>query len=376
MSKGWQRIFVPLMAVVIALAIASIIILFIAGVSGPSTGNPWNDFWNQIGERFSFLGRAFQAMFEGAFGSQFAWMNTIIRMTPLILTGLAVGFGFRAGVFNIGAEGQMAMGALTATVVAVNMPGVPMFVTIPICMLTGMLAGGVWAGIAGFLKAKTGAHEVISTIMLNWIASNITNWAVTAPFSTGSGTPKSPEIAVTAKLPILYSIEATFLSYGIIVAILAALVMYIILYKTSMGYEVKAVGFNPYAAEYGGIRVSKNIIMTMAISGALAGLAGTLESLGLYYRFYGTLTSGKGFDGISIALIGQNHPLGIIFASMLISGLRTGSNQMQFIGVPKHIVTIIQSIIIFLVAAERIVRTILGWDRKKKVKDGLAKSAS
>jgi simple sugar transport system permease protein len=376
MSKGWQRIFVPILAILVALVIASIIILCIGGTELESTGNGWNDFWNQIGARFAFLGRAFAAMFEGAFGSQFSWMNTIIRMTPLILTGLAVGFGFRAGVFNIGAEGQMAIGALMATVVAVQCASVPSFVAIPLCMIVGMLSGAVWAGIAGFLKAKTGAHEVISTIMLNWIASNITNWAVTAPFSTGSGTPKSPEIAETAKLPNILSVEATFLSYGILIAIAAAIVMYVILYKTSMGYEVKSVGFNPYAAEYGGIKVSKNIIMTMAISGALAGLAGTLESLGLYYRFYGTLTSGKGFDGISIALIGQNHPIGIIFASLLISGLRTGSNQMQFVGVPKHIVTIIQSIIIFLVAAERIVRAMVGWDRKKKVKDGLAKGAS
>lgn len=375
MKNNWKRIFIVI-AVAIALLIASVIIFAIGGQDVQPTGNGWNDFWNQISARLKFLADAYTAMFQGAFGSQFAWMNTIIRMTPLILTGLAVGFGFRAGVFNIGAEGQMAMGALMATIVAVNSAALPSFVAIPLCVITGMLSGAIWAGIAGFLKAKTGAHEVITTIMLNWIAYNIANWAVTAPFSTGSGTPKSPEIAEATKLPNILSAEATFLSYGILIAIAAAIIMYIILYKTSMGYEVKAVGFNPYAAEYGGIRVANNIILTMAISGALAGLAGTLESIGLYYRFYGTLTSGKGFDGISIALIGQNHPIGIIFASLLISGLRTGSNQMQFIGVPKHIVTIIQSIIIFLVAAERIVRYILGWERKKKVKDGLAKSAS
>ncbi len=350
-NRKWMRIAIPIISIIIALLIASIIILWIGEGS--------------IGERFAFLGNAYSEMIKGAFGSQTAIMNTIIKMTPLILTGLAVGFGFRAGVFNIGAEGQMAMGALVASIFAVNASSLPAFIAIPLTMLVGMLAGGIWAGIAGFLKAKTGAHEVITTIMLNWIAYNITNWAVTGPFNSGGGTPKSPEIATSTMLPNLLSSQATFMSFGILIAITAAVVIYILLYKTSMGYEIKSVGFNPYASEYGGINVSKNIILTMFISGALAGLAGTLESTGLYYRFYGTLSSGKGFDGISIALIGQNNPFGIIAASLLIGGLRTGSNQMQFAGVPKHIVMIIQSIIIFLVAAERIVMSLMGWNKRK-----------
>jgi len=353
-NNKWIKILIPIVSVFIALLVASIIILIIGE--------------GDLGQRFVFLGTAYSEMIRGAFGSSSALMNTIIKMTPLILTGLAVGFGFRAGVFNIGAEGQMTMGALAATIFAVNATQLPSFIAIPFTIIVGMLAGGIWAAIAGFLKAKTGAHEVITTIMLNWIAYNIANWAVTGPFNDGSGTPKSPEIAESAMLPNLLSSQATFLSFGIVIAIIAAIVIYFILYKTSMGYEVKAVGFNPYAAEYGGINVSKNIILTMAISGALAGLAGTLESIGLYYRFYGTLSSGKGFDGISIALIGQNNPIGIIFASLLIGGLRTGSNQMQFAGVPKHIVTIIQSIIIFLVAGERMVMTLLRLNKKKGVK--------
>ncbi|HPE69337.1 MAG TPA: ABC transporter permease [Thermotogota bacterium] len=351
MKTNLRRVLIPIVSVFISLLVASVIILWI-GEGG-------------FGERFVFLGDAYRAMLKGAFGDTAAWMDTIIKMTPLILTGLAVGFGFRAGVFNIGAEGQMAMGALTATLFAVNASSFPAFIAIPLTVIVGMLAGSVWAGIAGFLKAKTGAHEVITTIMLNWIAYNITNWAVSGPFNDGLNNPRSPEIAEATKLPNILSSQATFMSYGILIAIAAAVVIYVILYKTSMGYEIKSVGFNPYASEYGGINVSKNIILTMAISGALAGLAGTLESMGLYYRFYGTLTSGKGFDGISIALIGQNNPFGIIFASLLISGLRTGSNQMQYVGVPKHIVTIIQSIIIFLVAAERIITSLLRLDKRK-----------
>ncbi|MDN5360291.1 MAG: ral nucleoside transport system permease protein [Thermotogaceae bacterium] len=353
-KKQWMRVAIPIISIIISLLIASIIIIWIG--EGSFT------------DRIDFLVEAYTQLIKGAFGNKTAVMNTIIKMTPLILTGLAVGFGFRAGVFNIGAEGQMAMGALTATIFAVNAASLPSFIAIPLTMIVGMLAGAVWAGIAGFLKATTGAHEVISTIMLNWIAYNITNWAVTGPFNAGGGIPKSPEIASSAKLPNLLTSQASFMSFGILIAITAAVVMYIILYKTSMGYEVKAVGFNPFAAEYGGINVSKNIIVTMAISGALAGLAGTLEATGLYYRFYGTLSSGKGFDGISIALIGQNNPFGILAASLLIGALRTGSNQMQFAGVPKHIVMIIQSIIIFLVAAERMVMTIMGWNKKKGAK--------
>lgn len=153
---------------------------------------------------------------------------------------------------------------------------------------------------------------------------------------------------------------------GILISILSAVVIYIVLEKTKTGYEVKAVGFNPYAAEYGGINISKNIVMCMAISGALAGLAGALEVMGLHHRFLGTLSGGKGFDGISIALIGQNHPIGIIFASFLIAALRTGSSNMQFVGVPKHIVTIIQGIVIFLVAADRIVKTLLRFRKVKR----------
>ncbi|HOJ94574.1 MAG TPA: ABC transporter permease, partial [Fervidobacterium nodosum] len=182
---------------------------------------------------------------------------------------------------------------------------------------------------------------------------------------TGSGSPKSPEIAASAQLPILMKVGAMELSSGIIISILAAIFMYVFLNKTTVGYEIKAVGFNPYAAEYGGISVAKNVVLAMAISGALAGLAGVTELMGEHHRFLGELSGGKGFDGISIALIGQNNPIGIIFAALLIGALRTGSNEMQFMGVSKYIVIIVQAIVIFLVAADRIVRTIY---LRKKVK--------
>ena len=341
-----RSILVPILAVLIALLIASIIILLIGK-------NPL---------------MAYAVMLKGAFGSVRDLTNTIVKTTPLILTGLAVGFGFRAGVFNIGAEGQMAMGALFATIVGMNLGTVPPFLAIPITMFVGMLMGAIWAGIAGFLKAKTGAHEVITTIMLNWIAYYLGNYMVAAPLAVGSGTPKSPEISASARLPVIISVQAIDLTPGIIIAIIAAVIMYFLLERTSMGYEIKAVGFNPYASEYGGISVSKNVVLSMAVSGALAGLAGALEVMGLHHRYLGALTAGKGFDGISIALIGQNHPIGIIFAALLIGSLRTGSNAMQFAGISKHIVMIIQGIVIFLVAADRIVRTLMDYAKYKRMK--------
>lgn len=346
MNKKVYSLLVPVVSVIIALLIASIIIIMIGK-------NPLS---------------AYGIMFQGAFGGWEQLANTIVKMTPLIFTGLAVGFGFRAGVFNIGAEGQMAMGALFGSVIAMNMGGVPSVISIPLSILGGMLAGAIWASIAGFLKAFTGAHEVISTIMLNWIAANLASFMVTGPLAVGSGTPKSPEIAESAKLPILLKVQATELSIGIFIAIVAAIVMYIVLEKTTIGYELKGVGFNPLAAEYGGVSIKKSIIITMAISGALAGMAGIVDILGIApHRFVGELTGGRGFDGITIALIGRNNPIGIIFAALLIAALRTGSNAMQIQAqIPDDIVGIIQGIVIFLVAAERIVSTLLQWKRRKR----------
>ncbi|PIJ61900.1 ABC transporter permease [Mesotoga sp. H07.pep.5.3] len=338
---------VPIVSVLIALLIASIIIIMIG--KNPIT--------------------AYAIMLDGAFGSQEAIADTIMKMTPLILTGLAVGFGFRAGVFNIGAEGQMTMGALIGAVVAMNIGGIPSIIAIPLSILAGMLAGAFWASIAGFLKAFTGAHEVISTIMLNWIASNLASYMVTGPLAVGSGTPKSPEIAEASKLPVILKVQATELSIGIFIAVAVAIIMYILIEKTTTGYKLKAVGFNPHAAEYGGISIRKSIILTMAISGALAGMAGIVDLIGVPpHRFVGELTGGRGFDGITIALIGRNNPIGIIFAALLIAALRTGSNAMQIRAqIPNDIVSIIQGIVIFLVAAERIVSTLISWKRKKGV---------
>lgn len=337
-----DKIIVPIISVVVSLVIAAIVMIFIG--RNPIT--------------------AYSALMYGAFGTPGALINNIMKATPLILTGLAVGFGFRAGLFNIGANGQLVIGALLATYVGTQMSAYPFYVSIPFMIVAGMLGGALWAAIAGWLKATRGAHEVITTIMLNYVAVFVANYVVNGPFQAPGGVPKSPEIAYSARFPNLATIGATSLSAGIFVALAAVVVVYVIIQKTKVGYEVKSVGMNPYAAEYGGISIAKNTVLAMAISGALAGLAGTMQVTGVYYRYLGALGGSMGFDGITIALIGQNDPIGIAFAAFLISSIRTGSNQMQIAGVPKNIVIIIQGIIIFLIAANRLVKLFMVWKRK------------
>ncbi len=335
----------PLISVGVAFLIAIVVILF-AGL------NP-----------FVAIG----SMIVGALGDKEAILNTLTKMTPLILTGLSVAFAFRAGLFNIGAEGQMTMGGIFSVIFGIFAVGIPMYLAIPIALLIGALAGGLWGGIAGYLKAKTGAHEVVSTIMLNSIAVYIGSYLVTGPLQApGTGQPKTPEILGATKLPDIITGSTVSLSSGFVVAILMAVVIYIIIDKTTIGYEIKGVGYNPYASEYAGISISKNIVLAMFISGALAGMAGAIEAMSIHYRFLGALSSGKGFDGISVALLGQNSPIGVIFSAFLFAMLYAGGNNMQLMGIPKDIVVIIQGIVIFMVASDRLMKSLISFRRRKQ----------
>jgi simple sugar transport system permease protein len=340
-----EKVIVSMVSILVSLVVAAIVIIFIG--KSPLV--------------------AYSALFYGAFGMKEAIIDNLMKASPLILTGLAVGFGFRAGLFNIGANGQVIMGALLATYVGTQVEGDPFYLSIPLVIMAGMIGGALWAGIAGWLKAYRGAHEVITTIMLNYVAIYISNYVVNGPFQAPGGVPKSPAIAYAAQFPNIMTVGATSLSTILFVSLAAVVVIYIIIQKTTIGYEVKAVGTNPYAAEYGGISIGKNVVLAMMISGALAGLAGTTQVVGVYGRYFGALGGTMGFDGITIALIGQNDPVGIALAAFLISSIRTGSNQMQIAGVPKDMVTIIQGIIIFLVAANRIFKTMKFYRKRKEV---------
>jgi len=332
----WQGIATPLVAVFLALLVGAGFILFVG--ENPLT--------------------AYRILFMESLGSVRNIATTLQRATPLMFAGLAVAFAYRAGLFNIGAEGQLYMGAFAAAWVGFTFTALPRLIHLPLAILAGMIGGALWGAIPGFLKAKLGIHEVINTIMLNFIALYLTDWLATGPFHGGSWVPETARVSASAALARLY--PPTRLSSGIYLALLAALIAYLILWKTKQGYELRAVGLNPQAAEYGGINVAKNTIIAMAISGALAGLAGTEQILGLHQRFIVRFSADLGFMGVAVALLGKNHPVGVLLAAILFGALQTGSAAMdRLTSVPRELITIIQALIIFFVAADYLIRRIL-----------------
>lgn len=334
-----DSLIVPLVAIVLGLLVGAIVMLF--------------GGYNPI--------EAYDALIQRVVGKPYDLGETIRQITPLIFTGLAVAFAFRSGMFNIGADGQVLMGMTTASVVALSLDGVPSIVTVPLAAIAGGLAGGLWAGIAGFLKAKRGINEVITTIMLNWIALYFSNYII-RNFFLLKGQNRSENIEASASFGFLSQLfGGARLHWGTVVALVAALFFYIYLWKTKHGYEMRAVGFNKHAAEYAGMSVGKNVVKAMFISGVFAGLAGTFEVLGVFhFQSIFAASPGYGFDGISVALLGMNHPLGVVLASILYGSLTYGSAGMSFaVGVPPELIKIIIGSIIFFIAAQGIVRFIL-----------------
>ena len=300
----------------------------------------------------------YRALWLGAFGDAFTIGEMIRRTTPLILTGLAIAFAFRSGLFNIGAEGQVIVGWLASVWVGLAIDA-PMIIHLPLAIIAGALAGALWGFVPGLLKAKLGVHEVIVTIMMNYIALYVSNEIIRSVL-TDHGT-KTEQIASTASLASPWLEGLTLYSrvhYGILIALFAAFVMWFIIQRTTVGYELKSVGYNQYASKYAGMSVSKNIILSMIISGAFAGLAGAMEGLGTYGNIY--LMSGftnLGFDGIAVALLGSNNAIGVVIAAFLFGALKEGAGQMPTTaGVPTELVDIIIALIIFFVASSYIIR--------------------
>lgn len=313
--------------------------------------------------------KAYKGLFEGAFGDPKAWARTIRKMSPFILTGLSVAVAFKAGLFNIGASGQFLMGTVAAVAVGVNFEGLPMVIHLPLALLAGIAGGAFWGMIPGVLKVYTGAHEVIVTIMLNYIAANFAGWTVYAGGTQGQ-TPgplwdrtagpisETADVLASAQLPWLVGPPYRVHS-GIILALLAALFIFWFIYKAVIGFEIRTVGQNAKAARYAGVRVNRTIILTMIVAGALAGLAGAIETLGLNHKFAPEFGGSVGFDGITIALLGQTHPLGVVLSAFLFAALDSGAATMQFqSGVAADIIQVIQAIILAFVAAPMIIRQI------------------
>ncbi len=298
---------------------------------------------------------AYSAMLRGSLGDITSIGETLVITTYLILTGLSIAFGFRCGLFNIGAEGQFVMGAITAVWIGWGLKGLPPFLHVTLTLVGGALAGGFWGGFVGWLKARLGSHEVINGIMMNYIAVQLSNFWVRTSLNQ-DGKAFSVEIADSAKLwrfSETFSVfSKTRLSGGLFVAILVALVAYYVLNKTQKGFEIRAVGFNQHAAEYGGINVKNNIILAMFSAGLFAGLAGAIMTSAMQYRVNQLMGfTGFGMDGIAVALVGNNHPIGVIISALLFGILQKGGPMMQIEGIAKEVVFIVQGILILFVAA-------------------------
>ena len=314
---------------------------------------------------------AFAALFRGAFGNPRQFGETLLRATPLVFTGLAVAFGFRANLFNIGAEGQYVLGSLGAAWLGVALAGLPSMVSIPLIVAGAALFGAAWAFIPAVLKARVGAHEVITTMMFSWIAVYFTSWIIAAFLKAPGQIPQTPMLDESVWLPTFNQLIPGLVSMrahlGFVIGIAAALAVGWILRRTVLGYEVRAVGFNPSAAETGGISVAKTTVWALCISGALAGMAGASEVLGTNHRLFDQVSAGSGFGftGIAVALLAKNDPIGVIFAAILFGALTAGAGTMQLeADVPQKIITIVQALIIFFVGAE----TIITWLIKRRQK--------
>ena len=345
LSRRLNPLLVPLLAIVTAIILGGLIIK-------AAGGDPI---------------AAYRGLVQGAFGSPVALSETAVWATPYIYAGLAVAFAFRGGLFNIGAEGQLAFGAVTAALIGYALPSwlhtsLPAYIHIPLAVGLGMLAGAIWAAIPGALKAYTGGHEVINTIMMNYIALNITSFLLNGPMrdpDPSNLSARTPEIAPSARIPPLFSDPSLRVHWGFILALLVAVLVWWILWKTTLGFEIRTVGANPDAAKYAGINVKRTIIITMAISGALAGLAGAIEVTALNYRHELGFSSGYGFDAIAIALLGKTNPYGVILAAILFGAMRNGSTRMQFLTqIPIDIISVIQALMLLFVAADAIIRFI------------------
>jgi simple sugar transport system permease protein len=303
---------------------------------------------------------AYQGLWEGSLGKPDSISESLVWATPYIFGGLAVALAFRAGLFNIGAEGQIGVGALCAVFVGYAVTFLPGPLHLLAALAAGCLGGALWGFVPGLLKARTGAHEVITTIMLNYVAIQVTSWLLAGPMKDPSPfvvVAQTPKVLESARLPAL--VEGYRIHWGFVLALLAALAVWWLLGRTTVGFEIRTVGANPHAARYGGISVPGTIGLTMALSGLLAGLAGTVEVIGLNYYHTPGFSVGYGYDAIAVALLGRGHPLGLVLSALLFGALRAGATRMQFLSqIPIDIISIIQALILIFVAAPEIVRFI------------------
>jgi simple sugar transport system permease protein len=368
-SSGWssrvaglglstrQAMVLPTLAFLSALIVGGLIIaltdLDALGRLGSEPGAALADMFNGIAQ-------AYRALVIGAVGSVRAVSESLFAATPLIFAGLGVALGFRAGLFNIGAQGQIQMGAMAAVLVGlyVTVPG-PLH--IPLTLLAGLIGGTIWGGIPGLLKARTGAHEVITTIMLNFVALYLMQWLLTIPLiqQPGRENPVSKPLAESAHLPLLFG-SPYRVTIAFLIAVGAVFVVRWLVFRSSFGFELRATGFNQQAARYAGMNVAMLTVLAMAISGAMAGITGANQIMALPpYDASPALAGTVGFDAITVALLGRSHPVGVLWAALLFGALKAGGRTMQAqAGVPLDLIVVLQALIVMFVAAPELVRAI------------------
>ncbi len=327
----------PLIAILISFIIGAVIML--------ATGN------NPVS--------AYAALVQGAVGSPTALGRTLLNATPLIFTGLAVAVAFRAGLFNIGGEGQFYIGAITAAWIGVALGSLgPLggVLVLLACIVTGFL----WGAIPGFLKAYFGAHEVITTIMLNFVGILLATYLALNPLRSEGLVPGTATIDPAARIPFI-GLGLGRANYGFFLALLAAVVFYLLLWRTQRGFQIRAVGLSPGAASYAGMGIGVNTVLALAIGGAFAALGGGVEVLGVYGKMSIPFVTGLGFTGIGVALLGRNHPIGVVLGALLFGGLNSGAQEMQFAtDVPLQLASVLSAIILLLVTATKLVELIVG----------------
>lgn len=345
LRKIGQSLLLPFLAVVSALIIGALVMLF-------SGDEPL---------------AAYQGLFSGAFGSARAWATTIRKTTPLILVGLSVAVAFKAGLFNIGASGQFVMGTVFSVAVGIHFQGLPMIIHLPFALMAGIVGGALWGAIPGVLKVTTGAHEVIVTIMLNYVAALFAGWTVYAGGTQGQRPgplwdraagpiSETPDVLSSAQIPWIFG-PPYRVHWGVVLAVLVAVLMWWLIYKTTFGFELRTVGQNARAARYAGMSVARMVILAMVFAGALSGLAGGIETLGINHKFAPEFSGAVGFDGITVALLGQTNPFGVILAAFLLGSMDAGAAKMQFeSGVSADIIQLIQALVLAFVAAPAIIR--------------------
>ena len=362
LAGAYRALLVPALAVFTAVVIGGLIIWLTGKGPAPSEVEEWSPFVVDSGLWRPIL--AYAGLFEGAFGSTKALSETAVWSTPYIFAGLAVALAFKGGLFNIGAEGQLALGSLIAAWLGFGLPALvgplPAIVHVPVALVGGALAGAAWGAIPGWLKAKTGGHEVINTIMMNYLALLLAGYLLNGPWKDPNPLnviAQTPAIAKTARLLPIF--EGLRFHWGAILALLVAFAVYWLLWKTTLGFEIRTVGANPSAARYAGIGVGRTLVVTMGLSGFLAGLAGSVEVIALNFGHTLSFSLGYGLDSITVALLGKSHPAGVVLAALLFGAMRSGATRMQFLTqVPVDIISVIQALVLLFVAADAIIRFI------------------